>query len=184
MKKTQSTSYYQNMDINGHRFVLICAMKPEKDTEGNILRFEPQDKYENKRGVSLNKYGSGKFCRFRIPVGINQPGVYIITVNNAYKYMGECVDLSLRFNMGYGQISPRNCFTGGQETNCRINKLILEEALTSGEIKLWFYKTRDYKRVEKKLLGNQKWPWNRSQLSWMLRRESPISYSLFSHDVS
>lgn len=149
------------MNLNGYKFVLICTIEPEKNTEGKVLQFEPQDNYDNKKAIRLNKYGMGKFCRFRIPANINRSGVYILTVNKEYKYVGECEDLSIRFNMGYGQISPRNCFTGGQETNCRINKLILEEALSGRDIKLWFLQTADYKRIEQVLRSKMLGQWNR-----------------------
>jgi hypothetical protein len=38
-------------------------------------------------------------------------------VDESKEYVGECRDLVKRFNSGYGQISPRNCFVGGRRTN-------------------------------------------------------------------
>ena len=35
----------------------------------------------------------------------------------------------VRYNNGYGRISPRNCFQGGQSTNCRVNNLIFPTGL-------------------------------------------------------
>jgi hypothetical protein len=34
-------------------------------------------------------------------------GVYILTVNSDPHYVGECVNLSRRFNGDYGNISPK-----------------------------------------------------------------------------
>lgn len=149
------------MNLNGYNFVSICKIMPERSAEGLIIKFQPQSRYKNRKTIALNKYGAGRFCRFRIPSNINKSGVYIITVNKEYKYVGECEDLSSRYNMGYGQISPRNCFVGGQETNCRINKLILKEACAAKEIRLWFLKTANYKKIEQKLRASLLWPWNR-----------------------
>jgi hypothetical protein len=64
--------------------------------------------------------------------------------------------------MGYGNISPRNCFKGGQETNCRINNLIYETAKEGVSISLWFLNTQDHKSVEGELLMDKGPDWNRS----------------------
>ena len=63
--------------------------------------------------------------------------------------------------MGYGQISPRNAYEGGQETNCRINNLILEETKKNNGIDLWFLKTNDYKKIEKLLRLTLNPIWNK-----------------------
>lgn len=76
-------------------------------------------------------------------------------------YVGECKNLTARFNTGYGQISPRNCFVGGQETNCRINKLILSEAVQGHGVRLWFMQTAAYKTIEMELRSIRRLPWNR-----------------------
>ena len=75
-------------------------------------------------------------------------GVYVLTVDEEPRYVGECANFSARFNAGYGNISPKNCFEGGQETNCRLNSLLYSAALAGQQVSLWFYQTRDYKTVE------------------------------------
>ena len=35
-----------------------------------------------------------------------------IVTNDRLTYIGECQDFAQRFNTGYGQISPKNCFKG------------------------------------------------------------------------
>ena len=62
---------------------------------------------------------------------------------------------------GYGNISPKNCFKGGQETNCRLNNLLCAALLASQRISLWFFQTRDYKTVELTLRGALRLTWNR-----------------------
>jgi hypothetical protein len=63
--------------------------------------------------------------------------------------------------MGYGIISPRNCFIGGQETNCRLNNLILLAARGGAKLSLWFLPTDEYKGVEHELRASEKPEWNR-----------------------
>ena len=149
------------MNINGYNFRIICNVTPERDMNGKIVQYQPQGRYKNRRKIALNQYGDGNFCKFRIPANINRCGVYVITVGADRKYVGECENLSSRFNTGYGQISPRNCFVMGQETNCRINKLIFSEADKGREVNLWFLATDDYQRIEKQLRAQLNWPWNK-----------------------
>lgn len=103
----------------------------------------------------------GHFCKFKIPRECGESGVYAIVLDGAVKYIGECVNLAFRYNMGYGNISPRNCFVGGQETNCRINNLIYTEAQQDIEIGLWFFATVEYKAIEEQLRSEMRLEWNR-----------------------
>jgi hypothetical protein len=70
------------------------------------------------------------------------------------------VHLSNRFNAGYGNISPRNCFKDGQETNCRLNNLILETTQAGKRVSLWLCRTADHKAVERVLFGTLQLAWN------------------------
>jgi hypothetical protein len=87
--------------------------------------------------------------------------VYLLTVDEEVRYVGESADLSARFNMGYGNISPKNCFKGGQETNCRLNNLMYLTAQAGGRMSLWSFQTADYKSVEAFLRFTLNPPWNR-----------------------
>ena len=107
-------------------------IEPERDADGSVHQYQPQGSYEKRDSVALNAYGKGSFCRFRVPTNLAQAGVYLIVTNDRLAYVGECQDFSQRFNTGYGQISPKNCYKGGQETNCRINQLILNCATPDG----------------------------------------------------
>ena len=150
------------MKIGHHDFELVCAIEPETNLDGSIREFMPQARYRNKKGLPLNNYGNGPFCKFKIPKGRNLSGVYAIVVENQTKYIGECVNLSSRYNMGYGNISPRNCFAGGQETNCRINNLILLASKNGSRLSLWFLPTKDHKLIEQDLCEMKKPDWNRN----------------------
>jgi len=120
----------------------------------------PQSEYNNVRNLPLNDYGNGPFCKFRIPNGINEAGVYAVLVNNRLKYIGKCDNLSPRWNAGYGNISPRNCFVGGQSTNCRLNNLIMNAFKAKSNIDLYFYKTHNFSEVEADLTEQLNPEWN------------------------
>jgi hypothetical protein len=95
-----------SIEIGGYRFYKICDIRPEPSDSGSVAEFMPQDRYENVKQIPLNKYGAGPFCKFKIPNNYNACGVYVITVEGRLKYVGECENLSNRYNIGYGNISP------------------------------------------------------------------------------
>jgi hypothetical protein len=121
----------------------------------------PQQRYQNARALPLNRYGSGPFCKFRISNRFQVSGVYVLTVDGAPQYVGECANLSARFNAGYGNISPKNCFKGGQETNCRLNNRLHAALLAGQRISLWFFQTVEYKSIEATLRRTLNPTWNR-----------------------
>lgn len=145
-------------DLN---FGFVAAIVPERDEAGAVRIVQPQSRYANAGGLPLNAYGKGPFCKFRIPNGLRVAGVYVITIEGEARYVGECANFSARFNAGYGNISPRNCFKGGQETNCRVNNLICEATLQGRAVGLWFYQSTDFKAIEARLRAALRLPWNR-----------------------
>jgi len=149
------------MAIGRYQFSKVCDIEPLRNSAGEILELLPQERYENVQKLPLNNYGTGPYCKFKIPRNINDSGVYAIVVDDDVKYIGECVNLSSRYNMGYGNISPRNCFVGGQETNCRINNLILSAAVSGKNISLCFLKADNYKSIEAELRCQVHLDWNR-----------------------
>jgi hypothetical protein len=152
-----------DLDIGGYPFKRVCDIEPRRDDGGVVIAFLRQSRYQNIRGVRLHKYGAGPFCEFKVSSAfIPASGVYAIMAASELKYIGQCVyGLSHRFgSSGYAKIQPRNCFSGGQETNCRINNLIYQTALNNIPIDLWFFETLDYTSVEDKLIRQFKPPWN------------------------
>lgn len=149
------------MEIDGTEFRFICGLKFKVGADGQVASLMPQHRYKNVKNLPLNAYGAGPFCKFRVPGRLNASGVYALMVEGSVKYIGECVSLSNRFNAGYGNISPRNCFKGGQETNCRINVLIHAESTQGHEVELWFYGTSEHKQLEKRLLDTGCYEWNK-----------------------
>lgn len=62
--------------------------------------------------------------------------------------------------MGYSSISPRNCYVGGQSTNCKMNKMVLSLFEQGKRVSLYFNITTDYKRVELELIREVVTPYN------------------------
>jgi hypothetical protein len=148
------------IELCGYKFTEVCSIVPELDRNENPIEYLPQSGYNNVDDLPLNRYGKGPFCKFKIPNGIDACGVYALQVNDEVKYIGQCEDLSARWNMGYGNISPRNCFVGGQQTNCRLNTLILNAFKAKSNLNLFFYQTNDYDVVEMELIKRYSPEWN------------------------
>lgn len=154
---TSSTA--DTMNVCGYPFTYIQDLIPECDAAGNAIKYYPQAEYDNKAGLALLYHGKGAFCRFSIAAD-NWPGVYLWVVDGQIIYIGETAGLKQRFNAGYGNISPRNCYVGGQSTNCKMNKVVLGNFERGRVIRLYFYQTTDYKRVELELLNAIYTPYN------------------------
>src|SRR5437016_5260383 len=103
------------MRLAGYEFEHICDIEPARAADDSVWLFMPQDRYKNTRNLPLNRYGSGPFCKFQIAKRFKVSGVYVLTIDREVRNVGECANLSGRFNGGYGNISPKNCFKGGQE---------------------------------------------------------------------
>ena len=159
------------MRINGVEFERVADILPKRDEQRRILEERPASRYDNRRKLPLNKHGSGPFCRFRIAADadvLDSIGVYAIVQNTReVLYVGKCTrptsTLGKRFNTGYGTIQPRNCFQGGQGTNCRINHAILEAAKNGQQLSVVFRRCRtriEASALEAELIRALGPPWN------------------------
>lgn len=150
-----------HLDIGGEQFDFVAVLQPERGPDGVVIPDMPQSRYHNLHGLRLNKHGAGPFCRFRAASHLPYEGVYAITVDRRVVYIGECVNLSQRFGpSGYGAVQPRNCYEGGQSTNCKVNHLILMQAQRGSTIELWFLRTPDRKSLETLLIRQLRPEWN------------------------
>ena len=151
------------MNIKGYPFQYLCKIVPELNANGRPKEYTPHLRYNNSKNIPLHEYGRGPFCQFKIPKEYyGKRGVYIILVDGDIKYVGECEDLGVRFNRGYSHISPRNCYVGGQPTNCRINSLILETYKRGSQIELLFYETANRFNIESTLIKELNPEWNKT----------------------
>lgn len=139
----------------------VIPVALESTSDGVTRRFEPQGQYARRHEVELHRYGRGSFCRFSVPDNMHRPGVDFMVVGQRLAYVGRCEDFSRRFNHGYGRISPRNCYVGGQETKCRVNQLILGCADDGQPMKVYFIESDDYVALESSCIAAYDPPWNR-----------------------
>lgn len=143
------------------KFDLVIRLEPVRDSNGAIMQYRPQDRYPNVRDLPLHRYGDGSFCKLQFPRGLCQSGVYAIAVSGQIKYIGECIDLSQRFGQGgYGLISPRNCFRGGQPTNCKVNQRLFQEFKRGSVVEVWFKESDQRKPRESRLIQEYSPEWN------------------------
>lgn len=146
--------------LGGCDFTFMTQLTPERDTTGAIRELSPQVRYLKADVVSLHRHGHGAFCSFHISVPPGLAGVYALTVKGSIRYIGACEDLGKRFNAGYGNISPQDCYKGGQVTNCKINRWVLDESKGGDRVNLYFHRTTQRKTVEKLLIARYMPPWN------------------------
>ena len=145
------------IEVCGYKFRFVQELNPKCDKTGKIIQFMPQTRYKKHKEEKLNLYGSGSFCKFTIPNDWSgKSGVYALFNNEDLLYIGKCVDLRKRFNAGYGNISPKNCYIGGQSTNCKINAMILEQYKNGNKVVLYFYETKDSTIIENRLINKLK----------------------------
>jgi len=149
------------ISIEGFVFRFVCNIDPERGLDGAIREFMPQARYKGAGVSRLNPNGAGPFCRFRIPREWRFPGVYAVTVSSRIKYIGECADLAIRWGLGqYGSIQPKNCYVGGQSTNCKVNNRVLVAARDGLSVQLWFHQTEHFKSLEQMLRTKLRPEWN------------------------
>lgn len=144
----------------GIRFESVCLIEPRRRGK-RIVEERPHLRYDNRKGLPLNEWGAGPFCHFQIPPSKPRDGVYVIAVGGQAMYVGETENLTTRYNSGYGSISPRACFKGGQSTNCRINSFVLTETSHGRTVELWFTPSQHRKDLEASMISQLRPQWNR-----------------------
>ncbi len=126
-----------------------------------MLKEQGDDYYKH----FLNDYGDLSFCKFRM-VGkefSNLKGLYVYKSDDQIKYVGRVkgdYNFYQRINMGYANISPKNCYIDGQSTNCHINAIVNS---SKGNIKLFvlpMVSDDEIVRTERWLINLVKPDWN------------------------
>lgn len=145
-----------------HSCEFLGTLSVERNGAGEINLKMPQHRYDKANEIPIHQYGWGPFCKFHVDTSdyTGTAGVYIFTANHQIVYIGESVDIHSRIQSGYGNISPKNCFEGGQQTNCRINNAILETLRARGQVALWAKETPNRKQLETDLIDKVGPPWN------------------------
>ena len=149
------------LTLGGQTFRLVARISPESTSDGKPAEDMPQKRYRAAASLPLNRHGHGPFCRFSVAGLPATPGVYAVTVAQQLAYVGITIDLRQRWGpQGYGRIQPRNCFKGGQSTNCKVNHAILLAARERLAVRLWIHETETPRPLEAHLIDELAPPWN------------------------
>ncbi|MPM05586.1 hypothetical protein SDC9_51876 [bioreactor metagenome] len=162
----ENQEHTETIDILGYPFQFVQELEPERNFRGEFKQYHPQTSYKKQQSSGLHKYGQGPFCHFSITAKPYSfvSGVYALFDSEQLLYVGQTVNFAQRFNVGYGNISPRNCYVGGQSTNCKINAMVLQKYLDGEKVYLYFLKTRNYDQIEHELINHLKPPYNESDI--------------------
>lgn len=144
-------------------FVKFCTLVLIPNKNGAFF-YSPQSNYKNDKnyayleGVDENTL----FCKFK-PNLPKIKGVYLWVSDEEIIYIGEGVNLRSRFNSGYGNISPRNCFKDGQSTNVKMNRIALSYLKNNCPIEIYIYETANHKELETLLLSRISTQYNKQK---------------------
>lgn len=151
-----------DLTLGGKCFRLFGRIHPETGPNGLPKECMPQDRYANPKQLPLHRHGHGPFCRLVPPKLPTTSGVYAVTVGRCLVYVG-IARKNLRQRWGpqnYASIQPRNCYKGGQPTNCKVNHRILLAVKEGYKVELWIHETRGPRDLEERLIGELDPPWN------------------------
>jgi hypothetical protein len=144
-------------------FQPVCKIEAERDDHGDLILYTPHTRYANPRQLRLHDYGAGPFVRLRLAGLPQAPRVYaVVSGSEIARYIGRARD-SMRSRWGrrgYAVIDPRNCYIGGQSTNCRINALIRDALERDDSLSLWFHHTADPNDLERQIICDVRPLWN------------------------
>ena len=143
------------MNIYGFNFDFICDLAPENAGGAAVSDLPRKDSR-----IDSAERGHHSCCRFRIPAGRANRGVYVLTVGNELRYVGSCQSLADRFDDSDNQ-SPRRKQTGDARGRAsRIDRHILAEARKGRVVKLWFLESSCHKQIERIFRRDMRCPWN------------------------
>ncbi len=143
----------------GHDFEFVADIELKRDLDQEIILGNPEDRYRMASTAKLHRHGQGPFCELSISFEPSVAGAFILTVEDEAAYVGTAEDLQRRINSQIGHISPSDCYSRGQPTNCRLNKLILEEALAGRAVQVWLRRTADPSSLKSELRGGLDLAW-------------------------
>ena len=160
-RKATADAATGTLTLNGQTFRHAARIAPEAGPDGKPLADMPQQRYRGADSTALNPHGTGPFCRFSVAGLPAASGVYAVTLTQELVYVGIATDLERRWGpSGYGRIQPRNCFKGGQSTNCKVNHAILLAARQGLAVDLWTRLAEDPRPLERQLIAELAPPWN------------------------
>ena len=151
------------MQIGKYDFVLGSVIEVRRDEHREPVLSFPSMRYNNHRNLKLNQYGNGPFVFLQLSQLPAAQGVYAVVADSRdVLYVGQSADtIRTRWKMGYASIQPRNCFEGGQPTNCRVNNLIYQALMDGRRLELYVITTDDFDAIERDLILRLQPNWNR-----------------------
>lgn len=152
------------MVIGGYEFVHGSAIDLGRNEDGTPVLDDPGPKYNNIRNLGLHEWGAGPFVFLQLtPRPPQVPGVYAVVMDGTQiMYVGQAEkNMWGRWRSGAARISPRNCFKGGQSTNCYLNIQIHQSVVAGRSLDLYVLATADYEAIENDLIDRLQPPWNR-----------------------
>ena len=150
------------MLILGYQFENLGDVEVERDEGGVPTTHVPEAPADEPSGTWLHAYGHGPFCTLAPPEMPWTGGVYAIVVDGDVKYVGQSADVTRQFGQsGFGSICRANCRDGrGQQTNCRINNLVLGATQDGLAVVLWLHRACDRNRVKREIVSALAPEWN------------------------
>ena len=144
------------MQIGGYDFSLGSVIDLRRSPDGTPLLEYPHLRFDNVKNVELNKYGAGPFVTLILtPPPPKAQGVYAVVADSTQvMYIGQAANtIRQRWAMGAAKISPRNCFDGGQPTNCHLNTLVRRAVADGRSLELYVLTTPEYDSIERTLIA-------------------------------
>ena len=149
------------LELLGQPFLLVGIIQPKTEKDSAPCTYMPQERYPKATQTPLNPHGAGPFCRFNVDGLPDTSGIYAVTLNRKLTYVGIAKSLKRRWGpRGYALISPRNCYVGGQSTNCKVNHAILEAVRRKQAVELWIREMDEPRSLETQLIRELSPPWN------------------------
>jgi hypothetical protein len=152
------------MLIGGYEFLHASAIDFRRSQAGSPVLDVPSSRYNNTQNLPLHEFGAGPFVFLQLtPRPPQVPGVYAVVMDRSQiMYVGQAEsNMWARWRSGAARISPKNCFQGGQSTNCYLNIQIHQSIAAKRSLDLYVLATSDYDAIENDLIDRLQPPWNR-----------------------
>lgn len=151
------------MKIDAYEFAFASTLDLRRQPDGTPVLEYPHLRFNNIRNLKPNKHGAGPFVTITLtPQPPKEQGVYAVVVDETQvTYIGQAANtIRQRWQTGAAKISPRNCFQGGQSTNCHLNMLIHHSIIEGHRLELFVLLTPDFDLIETGLIAKLQPPWN------------------------
>ena len=152
------------MNIGEYTFAFASTLDLRRQLGGAPVLEYPHLRFDNTRNLKLNKHGAGPFVNITLtpPPPPREQGVYAVVADGtSVMYIGQAANtFRQRWQMGAAKISPRNCFQGGQSTNCHLNIVIHQSIIDGHRLELFVLLTPEYDFIETGLIAKLQPPWN------------------------